>query len=124
MKKLSEVTKEDAIVILEADTRISGFFMTGKWKLEDRSKDIGEDCKFLSARSKAFQFWFFDDTIDMDENDHPEKRIDLFEVKNAVNYRCYIKAHDLGYYVPKLSPRLYTEPEKRMMRQQLLQSQQ
>lgn len=123
MKKLSQVTKEDAIAILEADTRISGFFMTGKWVIEDRTKDIGEPCKFLSARTKAFQFWFFDDTIDMDENDHPNKVTDLFEVKNNVNYRCYLKAHDLGYYVPDLSPRLYTEPEKRVMRQAYLQSQ-
>lgn len=105
MKKLSQVTKEDAIDILCADPRISGFFLTGKWHLEDRTKDIGEDCKFLSARSKAFQMWFFDDVINMEENDHPEKVTDLFDNQN-VNYRCYLKAHDLGYYVPELSDKL------------------
>lgn len=98
MKKLSEVTKEDAIAILEADIRICGFFITGKWKVEDRSEEVRESCKLLSAKYKAFQFWFFDDSINMDEKNNDP----IFSNEN-VNYKCYIKAHDLGYYVPELS---------------------
>lgn len=110
MKKLSTVTLEDAIEIIKAVH--SGFFETGKWKLVDMSEDVGDPCKMLSAKHKAYQFWFFDDKIDSDVVDDDsdvgfDRSVqDIFsdysEILDA-RYKYYIKAHKLGYYVPELS---------------------
>ena len=58
MKKLSEVTKDDAVKILDA---YSVMLRTGRWKLEDTTAEMREPSKKLSCARKAYLFWFFDD---------------------------------------------------------------
>ena len=97
MKKLSEVTLEDAIAILQPV--YPGFFSRGKWILEDRSEEIGEPHKFLFSKTKSFSFWFADDEIEVCTPDADTLNQHVYDVK----YRCYINAHEKGYYVPVLS---------------------
>ena len=104
MKKLSEINKEDAIKVLKVG--YPHFFYTGKWVLEDATKDIKEPCKKLSGKRlsgkyKAFVFWFFDNQIDIDciDDDVP---MTFDDVNYDVKLSCYVKALELGYHIKEL----------------------
>jgi len=105
MKKLSEVTLEDATAILY--DAYGQFWLTHpkSWKLEDRTEAIQEPCKFLSAKGKIWQFWFFDDKIDIEKVPDDDTKMELVTLEDFcdVKLSCYLKAHELGYYVPKMS---------------------
>lgn len=98
MKNLGEVTQEHAIEIIKAGYPL--FFKSGKWVLEDRSKEIGEPTKHLSSTRKAYFFWFNDDDIEI-VNEENELGIEAHNYD--VCYKCYVKAAELGYYIPLLS---------------------
>lgn len=101
MKKLSEITLADAIEVVKAD--YSNFFTTGnEWKLTDISKDMDEPCQQLRSRDKAYVFTFYDDSIDLSLED-PKRVFSIDDINWDSNYKCYLKAYELGYYVPVLS---------------------
>lgn len=98
-KPLSTVTEADAKEIIKAG--YPQFFITGNWHLSDESEGVKEPCKKLYGRTKAFNFWFFDDKMDIDDTDD-EKILTLDDVNYDVKLQCYIKAHQLGYDVKPL----------------------
>lgn len=99
MKKLSEVTYEDAIEILRES--YGNWFLTGKWILEDRTNEIGEPCKLLYGRHKLHEFWFFDDGIDLDlMDDDKNPYLDIVLSSDVdVLVATYVKAHNMGYHI-------------------------
>lgn len=99
MKKLSDVSKEDALEILKAG--YSMILSTGRWELTDETADMDEPCKKLTSKTKAYLFWFFDDNIDIDLIDD-DSEITLDSINFDVKLACYVKAHQLGYFVPEL----------------------
>jgi len=99
MKKLSTVNKEDALEILKAG--YSSIISTGKWDLTDETGDMDEPCKKLMSKRKAYLFWFFDDNMDVDLIDD-NCEITFDNVNFDVKLACYVKAHQLGYFVPEL----------------------
>ena len=99
MKNLSTVTKEDALEILNAG--YSSIISTGKWELTDETVDMDEPCKKLMSKRKAYLFWFFDDSMDIDLVDD-ESEITFDDINYDVKLACYVKAHQLGYFVSEL----------------------
>lgn len=98
MKKLNEVTKEDAIAILSeqyGSILKSNMFVLKSFSCPEYS------WKELSSKYSTYEFLFEPDRIIVEkECEHCQ------EMNNNdfhVYYLCYIKAHQLGYYVPKLS---------------------
>jgi hypothetical protein len=103
MKKLTEVTIQDAIEIIRAGYSNFFFMDRGKWIIEDRSKEIGEPTKLIFNKSKILQFWFHNDSIDPSYID-PDKDAPGFDQTNFdCKFPCYLKANELGYFVPGLS---------------------
>lgn len=103
MNKLSNVTLNDAILILKDSYP---FFHTGNWHLDDESKDLNEPCKRLYCKTKSYQFYFFDNKIDIDIMSDD---ICLDKINFDVKYICYIKALQLKYYVPSLFELVHRE---------------
>lgn len=103
MKKLNEVTLEDAKEIIKAG--YPHWFDTGTWKLEDRSKDLLEQCSLLYSRHKGYKFWFMNNCIDIDYNDCDHRQGDLYDDLDHADVRvaCYVKAHSMGYHVPQFN---------------------
>ena len=111
MKKLSEVTPEDAKIILST---AYDFFEKGQWRLTDESENFGEPAvQFQSIRCR-FYFWFMDDSIDIYNSDDDAGSIfnNLDDIHYDVKYLCYVKAVKLGYYVPELSELLNKNENK------------
>jgi hypothetical protein len=99
LKNLNDVTLEDATAILQAG--YPHFFQTGKWKIEDYSEAVKEPAMRMHSRSKAYDFVFYKDCIDIDFTDPSELAFD--GINFDVNFECYVQAVKLGYYVPKIS---------------------
>jgi hypothetical protein len=97
MKNLSTVIKEDALEIIKAG--YSTIMFTGRWKLTDEYIHLDEPCKKLSSKRKVYIFWFFDDKIDIDLIDD---KINFNDINFDVKLACYVKAHQLGYFIPEL----------------------
>ena len=97
MKKLSEVTLDDAIKIAEVGFA-SIFFNkeTRKWFLNETMDVCKKPSVLLNCKYNAYEFEFYDDLI--------TAYADLgSEVENKnVPIECYIKAYELGYYVKQL----------------------
>jgi len=98
MKNLSKVTKEDAIAILSVSVYSLYFSKLKNWILTDESDNIKEPCSKLHSNTNIYLFWFMDDEISIVNTD-VDVSFDTFHV----DYKCYLKAHELGYYVPVLS---------------------
>ena len=65
MKNLSNVTLADAVLIVSAG--YPTFFVGPQvYHLEDQSEALDEPAKRLHSRTKIYQFYFFDDCIDID----------------------------------------------------------
>lgn len=105
MKKLSEVTKEDALAILSVDGAYKRMFLTGKWQLTDESapEKLNEPCVRLSSKRKVYSFYFFNDRINVDLEPEANGEYYFDDTNFDCKYQCYIKAHQLGYYIPLLT---------------------
>ena len=109
MKYLSEVTFEDAIDILSA--AYLPFFKTGRWVLTNESQDLGEPCKKLKCQRKAYLFWFFDNSMDIELTPDPNSPITFDDHNFDIKVACYRKAAELGYFVPAFAALLEHEKE-------------
>jgi len=98
LKPLSEVTREDAMAILKTSFDYDRILSKNRWEFTDESADLGEPTKRLYARHSQYIFWFHNDSIDCDDKER-EGLLTPYDVK----LECYLKAHELGYYVPGLS---------------------
>jgi hypothetical protein len=98
LKKLSEVTKEDAKQIIR--TGYPTFFNTDNWKFKDDSEQMNEPCKCLYSRYKAYEFTFFDDDISIHVKDDEVVGFDSANFDTKIE--CFVEAHNLGYVVTKL----------------------
>lgn len=101
MKKLYEVTLEDAIEIIKAG--YPSLIERNKWTLKDESQGLGEPAKLMESKTCVFLFWFMDTSIDPNYTstaDHQLPYADeaFFDAKLA----CYVKAAGLGYDIPEL----------------------
>ena len=105
MKKLTEITCEDAIAIL---SKIYPLLFVNKfneniekdWKLIN-CDDIEPGCKKLFNENKIYCFYFYYDSIEIDyvNEESTNNIMTYFDVK----YKCYVEAYKLGYYIPELS---------------------
>ena len=105
MKKLTEITCEDAVAIL---SKIYPLLFVNKfnennekdWKLIN-CDDIEPGCKKLFNENKIYCFYFYYDSIEIDyvNEESTNNIMTYFDVK----YKCYIEAYKLGYYIPELS---------------------
>lgn len=113
MKKLTEITKEDAIKILSKSYSL--LFLnkfnediSNNWKLENRD-EIEPGCKIFFNDKKVFCFYFYHNSIEIDYNNDDGNDtifvLSYFDVK----YKCYVEAVKLGYYIPELSELLNKE---------------
>ena len=101
MKPLHTVTLADALNIVRA-----GGYPTGPdhlWQLMPGQLDDTQ-AVYLERRSKVHKYWFVDDTGLSRDN----TQVDVWGAcptydDEAVDVRCSLKAHELGYYVPHLS---------------------
>lgn len=98
MKKLSDVTYEDALIILSAAYKLL-LERSKKWKLTDESKSLNESCKKLMSSENTYCFWFFDDSMSVDCEDN----VGLTDANWDIKLACYLKAHEIGYDVPLLT---------------------
>lgn len=97
MKKLSEVTLEDARSILSQGIMYKDSFLIAGWNLKDVSPIFSEPSVALEHIHKEETFIFYDDSIHLYTGE--EYKDDMSDI----NYLCYLKAVALGYYVPELS---------------------
>ncbi len=101
MKKLSEITKEDAVKILSVYSGYKLALERGLWVFTDESKAIGEPTKKLYNKRNVFIFWFHDDEIDIDNVDD-EIPVNFDSSMYDTKLKCYIKAWELGYYIKEI----------------------
>lgn len=118
MKPLSDITHEDALAIVNADLIYRDKSNKTRWKLTDESEDLDEPCKRLKSRTKIMTFWFMGDGTMNVELEFATK-LDAMDETVVDNYTdmklaCYLKAHELGYYVKGLSE--YLSPHEEMAR--------
>lgn len=99
MKKLSEVTEEDAKQIIKAGYPL--FFEKGNWQFKDNSEEMKEPCKLLYSRFKEFDFTFYDDNIRIYNSERSAFRNPFDSAHFDTLVECFVEAHNLGYHVTK-----------------------
>ena len=115
MKKLSEITLEDAKAILSG----SYLCMNGnaRWVISDESAILKEPCKKLSSKNNIFTFWFYDDSISVECE---EIELSIHDSCFDAKYQCYIEAVKMGYYVTGLTE-IYTQGKQEVDEDKLQQ---
>lgn len=102
MKKLNTVTLEDALLIIASCEEYKKIIEPTKtWELQMGVTWRKEDASWMTLKDKdgigsIFRFNFCREEIKVGFNEN--------EINDGnINYLCYLKAIELGYYVPQLS---------------------